>query len=304
MKRIPLVRTAERRGFTLIEVMISLLILGIIGAAATRMLLAQGRFYDKQTNLRAARSIARSSMNVILNDLRMVQDSGGVDSATTDGRLLRVKVPYRFGLVCSTFGTTTTVSLLPNDSATNAMSTYAGFAWRNTVTGRYVVVTPLAATTLDKPTSSLTPSNCTGNGGGQARIRTVSVSGRSGSVVDLSAATPTGATPTAAMYLWERVSYSFKASTVYPGYYGLYRNVQGSAKGDEELLAPFDTSSRFRYYIAGDDTSRTTVPSLDQIRGVDLILNSISPNATSDNPTAHSPSKSVTSVFFKNVRVF
>jgi prepilin-type N-terminal cleavage/methylation domain-containing protein len=303
MRNIPLAARTARRGFTLIEVTISLVILGVIGVAATRMLAAQGRFYDKQTNLRAARSIARSSMNVILSDLRMVQDSGGVDSASADGKVLRVKVPYRFGLVCGTVLTTTTVTLLPNDSATNAMSTYAGFAWRNATTGRYVMVTPLSPTGTDRPVSSLTPSTCTGNGGGQARIRTVTVSGRPGGIFDLNSAVPTGATATAPMFLWERVTYAFKASTAYPGYYGLYRKVQGSAAGDEELLGPFDASAGFRYYIAGDDTSRTTVPALDQIRGVDLILNSMSPAATSDN-TAHSPSKSVTSVFFKNVRSF
>jgi prepilin-type N-terminal cleavage/methylation domain-containing protein len=298
------IHRSAARGFTLIEMTIALTILGIIGIAATKMLTVQGRFYDKQTNLRNARSIARSSMNVMLTDLRMVQDSGGVDSASADGKVLRVFVPYRFGLVCGTNLTTTTVSLLPTDSATNAMSVYGGFSWRNPVTGRYVRVTPLAPTSMDLPKSSLTPSTCTGNGGGQARMKTVSVSGRSGSIVDLSSPTPTGAVQTAPMFLWQRVTYAFKASSVpaYAGYLGLYRKVQGGS--DEELLAPFDTSSGFRYYTSIDDASRTTVPPLDSIRGVDLVLNSMSPKATADDINAHSPAKMVTSVFFKNVRSF
>lgn len=290
------------RGFTLIELMIALTILGIIGVAATKLLRAQSRFYDGQTNLRAARSIARSGMNVMLSDLRMVQDVGGVDSATADGKLMRVVVPYRFGLVCGTNGSTTIVSMLPNDSATNAMSVYAGFAWRDATSGLYNVVTPSAPTAGDAPVSSASPTTCTGTGAGQANIRTLSVNGRSGAILDLKAPAATGAVATAPVFLWQRISYSFKASTAYPGYYGLYRNVQGGT--NEELLAPFDTSSRFRYYQTGDDTSRTTVPSVDVIRGVDIVLNSLSPKATSEKGSTNSSSKMVTSVWFKNVRFY
>ena len=83
-----LTMTRLRHGFSLVEMVISVAILGIIGAAATRMMTAQSRFYDLQTNIRTARSVARSSSNVVLADLRMVQDSGGVDSASSDGRTL------------------------------------------------------------------------------------------------------------------------------------------------------------------------------------------------------------------------
>jgi len=293
---------SRRAGFTLIELMIALTILGIIGVAATKMLTAQGRFYDKMTNSRSARNIARSGMNILLSDLRMVQDSGGVDSATTDGKLMRVLVPYRFGLVCGTSGTITTVSMLPSDSATTAQSVYAGFAWRDATTGRYHYVTPTHPTSTDAPATAGTPATCTGSGAGQAQIRTVSVNGRSGQLLDLNAPAATGATATAPVFFWERISYSFKASTAYPGYYGLYRNVQGGT--NEELLAPFDTSSRFRYYETGDDTSRTTVPGVSVIRGVDIVLNSLSPKTTSDKGATHSTSNLVTSVWFKNVRSY
>lgn len=295
-------RSRLRHGFTLIELMIALTILGIIGVAATKMLRVQSQFYDKQTNLRNARSISRSSMDIILSDLRMVQDSGGVDSATSDGKLMRVKVPYRFGLVCGTNGTTTTVTMLPNDSSTNAMSVYSGFAWRNQTTGRYVIVTPTNPNTSDAPAAAATPATCTGTGVGQAQLKTISISGRAGAIYDLNAPAATGATATSAVFFWQRIAYSFKASTAYPGYLGLYRNVQGGT--NEELLAPFDTSARFRYYIAGGDTSRTTVPTLDSIRGVDLVLNSLSPKVTSEKGSTNSPSKMVMSVFFKNMRGF
>jgi prepilin-type N-terminal cleavage/methylation domain-containing protein len=293
-------RRNRSRGFTLNEVLIAMLIVGIIGAAATKLLASQSRFFDHETNLRAARTISRSSTNVLLADLRMVQDSGGVDSVVADGKLIRILVPYRFGLVCGTAANVTTVSLLPSDSGTVALSVYTGFAWR-TGTGRYTYVSPASPTTTDIPTLAATPATCTGAGAGQAQIRTVSTGGRPGDLLDLRSAAPSGAPVGAPVFLWERITYSFRASGVYPNRLGLWRNVQGGA--NEELMAPFDTSARFKFYKAGEDTSRTAPPPVSDIRGLDLVLTAISPRSTSRDSVA-SRSRLVTSVFFKNVRAY
>ncbi len=297
-----LIRPAStpRRGFTLNEVLIAMLIVGIIGAAATKLLASQSRFFDHETNLRAARSIARSSTTVLLSDLRMVQDSGGVDSAAADGKLIRVLVPYRVGLVCGTTGAITTVSLVPSDSGTVAQSVYAGFAWR-TATGRYTYVTPTNPTTSDLPATSASPALCTGAGAGQAQIRTVSVSGRAGSILDLPTAAATGAPVAAPVFLWQRITYAFRASSAFPNRLALWRTVQGGL--NEELMAPFDTSARFKFYAGGDEDSRLVPPALADIRGIDLVLTAVSPRATSRDSVA-SRSRLVTSVFFKNVRSY
>ena len=290
----------HRRGFTLAEILVAMLIVGIIFAAATRMLLNQNRFFDLQTNLKAARRVARSSTTIMLSDLRMVQDSGGVVSASVDGKTIRIRVPYLFGLVCGTNATTTTVTMLPGDSATTAMSVYAGFAWRDTIStsigGRYTYVASAGA-----PQTAGSPSMCTGNGAGQAQMRTVSMNGRTGSLYDLPAAAPTGAPTGAAVFLWQDITYSFAASGIYSGKIGLYRNVQGGS--NEEIMAPFDTSARFRFYQTGDDTSEVIPPAVSNIRGVDVVLNAISPNVVS-NTSKNSSGKIVTSVFFNNVRAY
>ena len=107
-----------RRGFTLIEMLVSVVILGAMGIAFTNFLTMQNRFFERETNAKSARSIARNSMTLLMSDLRMVQDSGGVDSASSDGKVLRVFVPFRYGLYCGTSGLKSTVSMLPSDSAT------------------------------------------------------------------------------------------------------------------------------------------------------------------------------------------
>jgi hypothetical protein len=129
----------------------------------------------------------------------------------------------------------------------------------------------------------------------------VSTAGRAGDILDLKSAGPSGAAVGAPVFLWERITYSFRSSGVYPNRLGLWRNVQGGA--NEELLAPFDTSARFKFYKAGEDTSRTAPPPLSDIRGVDLVLSAISPRATSRDSIA-SRSRLVTSVFFKNTRAY
>lgn len=289
----------RRSGFSLAEVMIALVVLGVVAGGMTKVLLNQNRFFDKMQNLRAARSVARNSMNVLLNDLRMAQDSGSVDSVTADGKLMRLLVPYRYGLVCGTSGNITTVSMVPIDSGTLATSVYIGFAYRNAA-GRYVNVFPSNPLTSDIPAAASDPTVCTGSGAGQAQIGTVSVSGRAGSILDLRAPAASGATALSPVFLFQRVTYSFRSSGVYAGKLGLWRNVQGGT--NEEIMAPFDDASMFRYYQAGDDTARTTVPALSDIRGVDIILSAVSPRSQSNAST--SPSKMVTSVFFKNVRSY
>jgi prepilin-type N-terminal cleavage/methylation domain-containing protein len=293
---------STRRGFTLIEIAIAMLIVGIIGAAFTKLLASQSRYFDQQTNIRKARSVARNSMNVMLADLRMVQDSGGIDSAASDGSAVRIKVPYRFGLVCATNGTVTTVSMLPSDSSVVAMAQYAGFAWRDSVSGRYTIVTPAAPAGGDAPAASGSPTRCTGNASGQANIRTFSIAGRTGDILDLNAPAATGAQAGSPAFMWQLISYAFKPSGAYPGYLGLWRNVRGA--GAEEILAPFDTSARFRFYVSGGDTSVVTPPAVSSIVGVDLVLNAVSSRVVSNNINSHSMSKMRTSVFFKNVRSY
>lgn len=289
--------THRRRGFTLAELLISLVVLGVVAGAFTKLLLSQNRFFSHESNKRFSRSVARAATNILITDLRMVQDNSGVDSATADGKLIRIKVPYRFGLVCGTSGSVTTVSMLPIEQSTLSMSVYTGFAVRN-ATGGYDYIEPSNPTGSDIPVASSNPSLCTGNGGGQAQIRTVSANGRDGQVLDLKSSGPSGAMVSAPVFFWQKVTYSFRASVLYPGRLGLWRNVQGG--NNEEIMAPFDTSARFKFYKAGDDFSRTTVPaSLSDIRGLDIVLPGVSPNGTARDSA--SKSTVVTSVFFKNL---
>jgi hypothetical protein len=229
----------------------------------------------------------------------MVQDSGGVDSVTADGKLMRIMVPYRFGLVCGTNANTTTVSMLPTDSGTIAVSVYRGFAFRDSTTHLYTYVWPPNPTGSDVPVASGNPATCTGNAAGQAQIRSVAVNGRTSDILDLQYSGASGARVGEPVFLFQHITYSFRASGIYPGRIGLWRNVENGR--NEEIMSPFDTSAGFRFYKSGTDSAETVPPLAALVRGVDLVLTAVSPRAVSNDSTP-SQSKVVTSVFFKNVR--
>ena len=287
----------HRAGFTLTEVLIAVVIIGIIGAAFTRLILAQSRFFTREYGARNARAVARTSMNLMLSDLRMVQDSGGVDSVSSDGRTVRVIVPYAYGLACGNSLTATVVSLLPTDTSVLNLATYGGYAWRDASSGRYTIVTPPLPLGANKVQASTYPDKCTDHD--KADISTLSVNGRSGQIVDLTPMS-VGIAAYDPVFLWQKITYSFDTSASFPGLYGLYRNVSGGSR--EEILAPFDSLARFKFYVPNQDTSQTTVPALSSIRGLDILLYGVSPKAANDG--TRTSTQFTTAVFFKNTRVF
>jgi hypothetical protein len=234
----------------------------------------------------------------------MVQDSAGVADAQAGGKRIRLKVPYRFGVVCGIAGGATVASMLPADSSVSA--TYAGWAWR-AADGSYTEVAatdPLGADSLRDVTGLANEATCT-----NARIFKIAVSTsgggtRTGRVLELRPASA-AAPQISPVYLWQYVAYEFKASTAYPGRIGLYRTqADGTpAAVETEVMAPFDTSARFRFFVPNQDASQVAVPgTLGTIRGLDLVLNGLAPSKSSGGTPA--VNKLTTAVFFKNVRAF
>ena len=108
---------AAREGFTLVELLVALVVASIVGLAAIRFVLFDARMGDNREAWRTARQAARSGVTALTADLRMVENKVGVEAVSADGLDITVRVPYAFGLLCSTNGTTSTVALLPADSS-------------------------------------------------------------------------------------------------------------------------------------------------------------------------------------------
>ena len=286
----------SRRGFTLAEVFICLVLLGVLGTALTRLMLAQSRLYALQRAKRDARAVGRTSMNLLFSDLRMVHDGadapGGVMLASPNS--LSVKVPYAVGLVCGSATPNTVVSMFPVDSAARAMAKYAGYAWRNRLTKQYTYV-PVVDTVGNAPvTPSGSSSVCTSN----AKIKSDTVNGRAWGPTDVKPQSVTAGTqPGAPVFFFQNVLYFFGNSTSFPGKVALFRRIEG--RNPEELVAPFDAGARFKFFVRNTDTPTLAPPAvLDSLVGVSLVLTGSS-SATMAGRVAEK-SKMETAVLFRN----
>ena len=285
-----------RRGFTLIELMLSLIITAIIGTALIRMTLAQARFMDQQEAWRSARGVSRSGINRLVSDLRMVVTGvpSGLEAAVAGGQDFTVRVPYAFGIMCSTLAGLTTVSLLPVDATMFSAPGYSGYAWRNAA-GVYTYVASAVG-----PITPGTPGNCTAAIPSQIYTFPALNGSPAGLTANLTGPAFVPAPPVGTiMFLYRRVRYEFKNSVAVPGRLGLWRTTLSDG-ATEELAAPFDNTARVNFYVLDNATAQSAVPvPLTDVRGLELVLNGMS-ERTPGGSTAPKTVNVTTSVFFEN----
>ena len=291
--------TRSRRGFSLVEIITALVILSVIGGAMAKLMLSQTRGYQYDNGGRRSRTAARSSMNILITDLRMAQDFGGVSYIdATNNRRVDVKVPVAFGVVCTVSASSLIMSLAPVDSFQLATIKFGGYAVRNATSGIYSYVSGGAMTSADA-------SQCHG-GGVLVFADTVTVGGRSGKVVQVTGVPPAGTVKGSMAMVWQTVRYSFDSSKVFRNRAGLYRIISDATTADtNELMAPFSWTARFSYYTSPNqamDTATTTAPAdLNTVRGIKVYL---AAEAADTVPGRTGPQKTPlsTAVFFKNTR--
>ena len=273
-----------RRGFTLIELLVGVVLFAIVGAALTKLLTVQGKFFDRQGMANAARNVSRASLNRVVSDFRMIEATGAIIAASPTR--LDLRMPYAIGVECADNNNWTHLTLLPVDSTTYATSSFYGYAWRSSTTGVYTYVDGASLQAGD-------PAVCGG-------VRITSVPG--GNVVSVQPTLPIAAglgTPT---FLYERVQYELKASVAVPGKIGLWRTVvRNNGNSTEELVAPFASTAKWRFYtLQGGAVAQDNPPAnLADIRGLELHLDGLSEYAVAGQGSTES-APFTTAVFFKN----
>jgi prepilin-type N-terminal cleavage/methylation domain-containing protein len=279
-----------RRGFTIIELLVGIVIFAIVGALFTRMLTVQGKFFDRQGMGNAARNVSRASLNRVVSDFRMIEASGGVVAASPTS--LTIRVPFAIGIICKNIAGGTALSLLPVDSTTYAnaatSSGFYGYAWRASATGVYTYVenpATLAAGTVTDCTS----------------VNVTAVP--NGKTVTITPAAPANTGLGTPVFLYSKVKYEFKASTAVPGKLGLYRSTiaANGTTTSEELVAPFANTAHWEFYtVSSGTTAQAAVPgNLADLRGLDLHLDGMSESIAAGR-TTQEQAPFTTAVFFKN----
>jgi len=248
--------SAARRGFSLAELMVAMVIAGIIGVALTRLVINQARFTSAQDGAMRARSGARSALNALMYDLRQV---GGRSVVAASQDSITLRVPYAFGVACVQVSGTTVVALLPPDSALYADGQASGYVWRDS-SGTWRRVEPATAA----PTST---ASCTG-----ATPPIVVPSGPAAAVAAALTPNDVATFPGALVRVYQNIRYAFAPSVQLSGRRALWRRVLSSGASDE-IVVPFDTSAHFEFLVGPMLRPRTTVPgSLDSITGIRAVL--------------------------------
>jgi prepilin-type N-terminal cleavage/methylation domain-containing protein len=279
-----------RRGFTLIELMVALVLFGIVGALFTRLMTVQGKFFDRQGMGNAARNVSRAALNRVVSDFRMIEATGGVVAATSTSLTLRI--PFAIGVMCKNNAAGTVLSLLPIDSTTYAQATanngFYGYAWRNYTTGAYSYV-ELGATEGNNPASDCTSVNVTMVPNGKTVVVTPVL--------------PAGGGLGTPVFLYNKIRYEMKASTAVPGKLGLYRTIitPGGVQTSEELVAPFANTAGWKFFaVNGGSVAQVSPPAnLADLRGLELHLDGISENIA-PGLVANETAPFTTAVYFKN----
>ena len=269
----------NRHGFTLVELMIVMVISALVGTAIVKLFVSQAQFFDRQARSRESRSVSRGALNVLMSDLRMVETSGGVVSA--DPEVLVVRVPYAFGVVCTSSLAATTISRLPLDESFYPDEVFAGYAWlAGDRTYTYIVADGLPAAGAAAACDA-------------ASITTLA----DGEILTLTpgaAGIPSGTL----VFLYQTVTYQFAESEDVPGRLALWRLVEGGV--EEELIAPFGEDARFRFFVNNQPDAQDAAPAAgDELRGVELVLPGAS-ERRAVGAQAYAQNDLTTAVFFKN----
>lgn len=278
---------SSRRGFSMSELIIGMVILGIVGLALTRIMVAQERYFDHQKKGNLARNVSRGPLNRVVSDLRMVEALGGVVSASATA--ITARVPYAIGIVCVSTGTggtsATHISLLPVDSAMYAGTGYSGYAWRNGA-GVYRYVE--SGTLTNDGTLSL----CNTAGVSTLTAQQAKVVKMTPKLTD----TASVGTP---VFLFRKILYEFKSSSAVPGTIGLWRTVVATG-ATEELSAPYENTAKFRFFVGSSTIAQDAVPAqLSTLRGLELNMTGVSEKIPSGG-TQKERAPFTTAVFFKN----
>ncbi|MEP6509133.1 MAG: prepilin-type N-terminal cleavage/methylation domain-containing protein [Gemmatimonadales bacterium] len=275
---------SSRRGLSMAELLVGMVILAIVGLSLTRIMVTQARYFDHQKKANGARNVSRGPLNRVVSDIRMVEALGGVVSANPTA--ITVRVPYAIGVVCtSSDGSGTHMSMLPVDSAMYYGAGYSGYAWRNGA-GKYTYMD--SGTLHDDGDLGL----CNAAG----IVTLTAEKGAARRITPKMTDTASVGTP---VFIYRKILYEFKNSTSIPGTLGLFRTIVAT-NASEELSAPYESAAKFRFYVGSSTTAVDTPPAqLSTLRGIEMNMTGVSEKIASGG-TQKERAPFVTAVFFKN----
>ena len=265
----------EQPGFTLVELLISMTLFGVIMASTIGLLMSQRNLYDTQADRMALQGSIRASVDLVAGELRSVPSSGVV-AARPDS--ITVHYPIRWGLICG----------LPAD-ASDAAEMFLRAAedalFEDQVQSGYGIKEPTGDWVFFEEANLLWGDTLYAESlflckeGAGAKFQATTTYNKDGSVkayadtanVDYvrfdAFATTTGSPPVAAsqFIVYTDITYRFGPSTFEPGTRALFRIMPGA---EQELTGLFDESAGFAYQMKNGTRTNIGTGQLDNIAAV------------------------------------
>lgn len=242
-------------GFTLVEILITIAVAGVLGATLMGLVLGQQRFYVHSDDTIVAQQNLRAAMDLLATELRMAAPTD-VMVARSDSVVVRSDILR--AVVCDVTGPDeATVFAYDSVASANLPSGFRGTAYSGAYDSTFVYgngFTPTSST--GGPAAGI----CTGNGAptgqpGWAYRRTTGWTGQFGVVPDRGSL----------LRWYGALAYSFGTSSSNTGD-ALWRNA-------DELVTPFEVGARFRYVMAdGSVLSNVTGANMANIRQIRVVV--------------------------------
>ena len=118
----PRLNPVRRRGYTIIELLVTMTILSVIGIIVSRLMMGQQRFYQRTSEQMGMRRELRSAMNLVPADLRSISSSGG-DLTTFDASSLTFRAVLGASIACAR-PNNSTLDLPPLNMARNTVTSW------------------------------------------------------------------------------------------------------------------------------------------------------------------------------------
>lgn len=246
------------RGFTIVELMINLVIVGVVLTAIYQLVISQNRLYVKQREVEDVRTTLRSVANLLAFELRQTSVSNG-DLYQTSAESLTVRSIQGGGVVCRKHGSQPRLALYATSGDIQAQAPDSLLIYARNLSQWL----PMKVTTIW--TSGGDPSHCAWDGGSSVPAdMTMQVDPGAAPIDSVRVGDPVRAFRRTRYGIFER-----------DGRWWLGRAVDGAV--NYELLAgplesPSDDGLRFIYYDADGDQTTT----LADIRYVDIVLKGLS----------------------------
>ena len=247
-------------GFTLVEVLITIVVAGVLGGALLALVVGQQRFYTSSDNALLAQQNVRAAVDLVAAELRMASPE---DIVTAQNDSVVIRFDLVRAVVCDTLVAAGVADVFVYDSVTNAnlVSAFRGTAYSGPYDSAFVYGDSFTPTTSS--TGGTAQTNCRNNG---ADPNGTAASGdfrrTSGWAAEY------GVTPRRGSLIrwYGLLSYRFGASTSVSGSDAIWRN-------NQELVSPFESGAEFRYVMAnGSVQNSVNSANLANIREIRVVV--------------------------------